>query len=179
MMISRGSSVALVDVRHPKPGANCPDAAAVAMPGVYVMEAGARCRPRRAAPIRSGGSSRPITSPPKVITAASSAAWVSLRCSCSPSARSSAPASSSSSGGDPEGRAGGDPLLRAGRHHLRAFSALAYAELAGSIPVSASSYSYTYATLGELLAWIVGWMLDVGVRGLGGGGGGRLGAVPQ
>ena len=40
-----------------------------------------------------------------------------------------------------------------------AFSALAYAELAGSIPVSGSSYSYTYATLGELLAWIVGWML--------------------
>ena len=46
-----------------------------------------------------------------------------------------------------------------------AFSALAYAELAGSIPVSGSSYSYTYATLGELLAWIVGWclMLEYGV----------------
>lgn len=45
------------------------------------------------------------------------------------------------------------------------FSALAYAELAGSIPVSGSSYSYTYATLGELLAWIVGWclMLEYGV----------------
>ena len=45
------------------------------------------------------------------------------------------------------------------------FSALAYAELAGSIPVSGSSYSYAYATLGELLAWIVGWclMLEYGV----------------
>ncbi len=46
-----------------------------------------------------------------------------------------------------------------------AFSALSYAELAGSIPVSGSSYSYTYATLGELVAWIVGWclMLEYGV----------------
>jgi APA family basic amino acid/polyamine antiporter len=46
-----------------------------------------------------------------------------------------------------------------------AFSALSYAELAGSIPVSGSSYSYTYATLGELIAWIVGWclMLEYGV----------------
>ena len=45
------------------------------------------------------------------------------------------------------------------------FSALSYAELAGSIPVSGSSYSYTYATLGELVAWIVGWclMLEYGV----------------
>lgn len=45
------------------------------------------------------------------------------------------------------------------------FSALSYAELAGSIPVSGSSYSYTYATLGELIAWIVGWclMLEYGV----------------
>jgi APA family basic amino acid/polyamine antiporter len=46
-----------------------------------------------------------------------------------------------------------------------AFSALSYAELAGSIPVSGSSYSYAYATLGELIAWIVGWclMLEYGV----------------
>jgi APA family basic amino acid/polyamine antiporter len=46
-----------------------------------------------------------------------------------------------------------------------AFSALSYAELAGSIPVSGSSYSYAYATLGELVAWIVGWclMLEYGV----------------
>ncbi|WP_328859985.1 amino acid permease [Streptomyces sp. NBC_00306] len=39
------------------------------------------------------------------------------------------------------------------------FSALSYAELAGTIPVSGSSYSYTYATLGELIAWVCGWCL--------------------
>jgi basic amino acid/polyamine antiporter, APA family len=45
------------------------------------------------------------------------------------------------------------------------FSAFSYAEMAGSIPVSGSSYSYTYATLGEIVAWIVGWclMLEYGV----------------
>lgn len=45
------------------------------------------------------------------------------------------------------------------------FSAFSYAELAGSIPISGSSYSYTYATLGELVAWVVGWclMLEYGV----------------
>jgi APA family basic amino acid/polyamine antiporter len=46
-----------------------------------------------------------------------------------------------------------------------AFSALSYAELAGTIPVSGSSYSYTYATLGEIVAWVCGWclMLEYGV----------------
>ncbi|AQA15137.1 amino acid permease [Streptomyces malaysiensis] len=39
------------------------------------------------------------------------------------------------------------------------FSALSYAELAGTIPVSGSSYSYAYATLGELIAWVCGWCL--------------------
>ena len=39
------------------------------------------------------------------------------------------------------------------------FSALSYAELAGLIPASGSSYSYTYATLGELVAWVCGWCL--------------------
>nr|WP_218882827.1 amino acid permease [Spinactinospora alkalitolerans] len=45
------------------------------------------------------------------------------------------------------------------------FSALAYAELAGMIPASGSSYSYTYATLGEIVAWACGWclMLEYGV----------------
>ncbi|MCD0453719.1 amino acid permease [Actinocorallia sp. API 0066] len=45
------------------------------------------------------------------------------------------------------------------------FSALSYAELAGTIPVSGSSYSYTYATMGELVAWVCGWclMLEYGV----------------
>ncbi|WP_329432671.1 amino acid permease [Streptomyces anthocyanicus] len=39
------------------------------------------------------------------------------------------------------------------------FSALSYAELAGTIPVAGSSYSYAYATMGELVAWICGWCL--------------------
>jgi APA family basic amino acid/polyamine antiporter len=39
------------------------------------------------------------------------------------------------------------------------FSALSYAELAGLIPASGSSYSYTYATLGEIVAWVCGWCL--------------------
>ncbi|MFJ8953830.1 MULTISPECIES: amino acid permease [unclassified Streptomyces] len=39
------------------------------------------------------------------------------------------------------------------------FSALSYAELAGTIPVAGSSYSYAYATMGELLAWVCGWCL--------------------
>jgi basic amino acid/polyamine antiporter, APA family len=39
------------------------------------------------------------------------------------------------------------------------FSALCYAELAASIPVSGSAYTYTYATMGEIIAWIIGWDL--------------------
>ncbi|HEX8868722.1 MAG TPA: amino acid permease, partial [Lentzea sp.] len=39
------------------------------------------------------------------------------------------------------------------------FSALSYAELAGLIPASGSSYSYAYATLGEIVAWVCGWCL--------------------
>nr|WP_229785492.1 amino acid permease [Paenarthrobacter histidinolovorans] len=38
-------------------------------------------------------------------------------------------------------------------------SALSYAEMAGAVPVSGSSYSYTYVTMGEGLAWICGWCL--------------------
>ncbi len=38
-------------------------------------------------------------------------------------------------------------------------SALSYAELAGTIPVAGSSYSYAYATMGELVAWVCGWCL--------------------
>ncbi|KAI9324405.1 amino acid/polyamine transporter I, partial [Zopfochytrium polystomum] len=40
-----------------------------------------------------------------------------------------------------------------------ALSALCYAELAAMIPVSGSAYSYTYATLGEFAAWMIGWDL--------------------
>ncbi|MEA2170556.1 MAG: basic amino acid/polyamine antiporter, family [Solirubrobacteraceae bacterium] len=39
------------------------------------------------------------------------------------------------------------------------FSALSYSELASSIPVSGSAYTYSYATMGELMAWIIGWDL--------------------
>ena len=39
------------------------------------------------------------------------------------------------------------------------FAALCYAELASSIPVSGSAYTYTYATMGEIVAWIIGWDL--------------------
>ena len=39
------------------------------------------------------------------------------------------------------------------------FAALAYAELATMIPASGSAYTYSYAALGEGLAWIIGWSL--------------------
>lgn len=38
-------------------------------------------------------------------------------------------------------------------------SAVSYAEMAGLVPVAGSSYSYTYATMGEGMAWICGWCL--------------------
>jgi APA family basic amino acid/polyamine antiporter len=36
---------------------------------------------------------------------------------------------------------------------------LCYAELSSSIPISGSAYTYTYATMGELMAWVIGWDL--------------------
>jgi basic amino acid/polyamine antiporter, APA family len=46
-----------------------------------------------------------------------------------------------------------------------ALAALAYAEFASTIPVAGSIYTYSYATLGELAAWIIGWdlMLEYGL----------------
>ncbi len=40
-----------------------------------------------------------------------------------------------------------------------AVAALCYAELASMVPVSGSAYTYTYAVMGEMLAWMVGWAL--------------------
>ena len=68
---------------------------------------------------------------------------------------------------------GGHPVLSAGRPGAGpaialsfflvaiacAFAGLCYAELASMIPIAGSAYTYTYATLGEIIAWIIGWDL--------------------
>jgi APA family basic amino acid/polyamine antiporter len=40
-----------------------------------------------------------------------------------------------------------------------AFAGMCYAELASMLPVSGSAYSYSYASLGEIVAWVMGWLL--------------------
>ena len=40
-----------------------------------------------------------------------------------------------------------------------AFAGLCYAEMASMIPIAGSAYTYSYATLGEFVAWVIGWDL--------------------
>jgi APA family basic amino acid/polyamine antiporter len=60
------------------------------------------------------------------------------------------------------GRPGAGPALALSMVFVAivcAFTGLCYAELSSMIPIAGSAYTYTYATLGELVAWIIGWDL--------------------
>ncbi|HEY0078286.1 MAG TPA: amino acid permease [Pyrinomonadaceae bacterium] len=63
-----------------------------------------------------------------------------------------------------DGRAGAGPSLMLSfviTAIVCGFTALCYAELASMVPISGSAYTYSYATMGELVAWIIGWDLII------------------
>jgi basic amino acid/polyamine antiporter, APA family len=71
----------------------------------------------------------------------------------------------SAAAGDPlAGRPGAGPSLMLSfviTAIVCGFTALCYAELASMVPISGSAYTYSYATMGELVAWIIGWDLII------------------
>lgn len=71
----------------------------------------------------------------------------------------------SAAAGDPSvGRPGAGPSLMLSfviTAVVCGFTALCYAELASMVPISGSAYTYSYATMGELIAWIIGWDLII------------------
>ena len=71
----------------------------------------------------------------------------------------------SAAAGDPlAGRPGAGPSLMLSfviTAVVCGFTALCYAELASMVPISGSAYTYSYATMGELIAWIIGWDLII------------------
>ena len=71
----------------------------------------------------------------------------------------------SAAAGDPTaGRPGAGPSLMLSfviTAVVCGFTALCYAELASMVPISGSAYTYSYATMGELIAWIIGWDLII------------------
>lgn len=66
--------------------------------------------------------------------------------------------------GDLAGRKGAGPALVVSfviTAVVCAFTALCYSEFAAMVPISGSAYTYSYATLGEVVAWIIGWDLVI------------------
>jgi APA family basic amino acid/polyamine antiporter len=58
-----------------------------------------------------------------------------------------------------KGRAGHDAFASSSPASSAPVAALCYSEMASMVPVSGSAYTYSYAVMGEMLAWMVGWAL--------------------